>query len=365
MKTVCDVDACCGCMLCVEICPKQAVSIRDSLKAYNAIIDINKCIFCGLCSKLCQVNHPLSLKKSILWKQGWANDPSIRRSASSGGIASAISANFVRQGGIVCSCVFQNGEFVFKLAETEKEIKDFVGSKYVKSNPIGIYKKIQKYLNSGRDVLLIALPCQIAAAKQFVSNDNHLYTIDLICHGSSSPVFLNKYLKDNNIDINTINDLNFRKKNHFGLYNNNIVLKPSFAKDYYTITFLNSTIYTENCYHCVYATRKRVSDITIGDSWGSELSEEEKKLGVSLILCQTQKGKKLIELADLRLYDVDIEHAIQHNHQLKQPSNPNRMRHKFISMIQDGKKYNFAYKVCFPKKYIISNVKIILSKLHL
>ena len=352
-------------MLCVEICPKQAVSICDSLKAYNAVIDTNACVSCGLCSKFCQVNYPLPLSETIFWKQGWAKDSFIRCNASSGGVASAISASFVKQGGVVCSCVFQNGEFVFKIAKNEEEVKEFVGSKYVKSNPIGIYKRIQEYLNRGIKVLLIALPCQIAAAKRFVSNDELFFTIDLICHGSPSPIFLSKYLMDNNIDIRGIDKLNFRKKSHWGLYNNHIVLKPSFAKDHYTITFLNSTIYTENCYHCVYATEKRVSDITIGDSWGSDLSDEEKKLGISLILCQTKKGESLIEMADLCLHDVNIENAIEHNHQLSHPSIPNRMRPKFISMIQKGKNYNFAYKVCFPKKYIISTAKKILNFLRL
>ena len=38
--------------------------------------------------------------------------------------------------------------------------------------------------------------------------------------------------------------------------------------------------YTENCYSCRYASQSRVSDISLGDSWGSELSEEEKKKGI-------------------------------------------------------------------------------------
>lgn len=39
-----------------------------------------------------------------------------------------------------------------------------------------------------------------------------------------------------------------------------------------------------------------LSDITLGDSWGTELSGEVKN-GVSLILCQSEKGKELIESA--------------------------------------------------------------------
>lgn len=38
--------------------------------------------------------------------------------------------------------------------------------------------------------------------------------------------------------------------------------------DKYTLAFLNSINYTENCYNCQYAKIERVSDLTIGDSWG-------------------------------------------------------------------------------------------------
>lgn len=39
MKTVCELNKCAGCMACVDICPKGAIEIKDSLSAYNAEID--------------------------------------------------------------------------------------------------------------------------------------------------------------------------------------------------------------------------------------------------------------------------------------------------------------------------------------
>ena len=56
-----------------------------------------------------------------------------------------------------------------------------------------------------------------------------------------------------------------------------------------TAMFLNSTSYTENCYECKYAKTERISDLTLGDSWGSRLTEDEIHKGVSLALCQTEK----------------------------------------------------------------------------
>ena len=61
----------------------------------------------------------------------------------------------------------------------------------------------------------------------------------------------------------------------------------------------------------------RVSDITLGDSWGSNLDIQEQRKGISLILNQTQKGKELLEQSELELMDVELNRAIEHNHQLR------------------------------------------------
>ena len=82
------------------------------------------------------------------------------------------------------------------------------------------------------------------------------------------------------------------------------------------MTFLNSTTYTENCYQCQYAKIERPGDITLGDSWGSELEKSIQDKGISLVLCQNEKGKELIDQADLTLVDVDLKKAIESNHQL-------------------------------------------------
>lgn len=33
MNTVCEMDQCVGCMACIDICPKNAIKIVDSLKS--------------------------------------------------------------------------------------------------------------------------------------------------------------------------------------------------------------------------------------------------------------------------------------------------------------------------------------------
>ena len=82
-------------------------------------------------------------------------------------------------------------------------------------------------------------------------------------------------------------------------------------------------------------TLERVSDITLGDSWGTEYKEEEMN-GISLVLIQSEKGKELADVSDLVLKDVDLDNAVAHNHQLSHPSTLSPKREKFLSLIKTG-----------------------------
>ena len=328
MKTVCELNMCNGCMACVEKCHRNAITIKDDLKYYNALVDTKKCVDCGLCTKVCPRENDNDMSKPKWWYQGWA-DSEIREHASSGGAASAIIRAFIKNGGYVASCLFDSGKFVFEVTNEMSVARKFAGSKYVKSNPEKIYGKIQSLLKANQKVLFIGLPCQVAAVNQFIKDKTNLVTADLICHGTPSPYLLKKCLQEYGHDINTLTDINFRIKSLYELNRDGKPIAAFHTMDNYLIAFLHSYDYTENCYSCKFATLDRVSDITLGDSWGTELSGEVKN-GVSLILCQSEKGKELIESAGLNLLDVDINNAISHNEQLNKPSKCSKSRDQFF-----------------------------------
>ena len=77
------------------------------------------------------------------------------------------------------------------------------------------------------------------------------------------------YLKEKSVDIEELEGLNFREKTSFGL--RSVGKNNGFPRivDMYTYAFLKSIDYTENCYSCRYASQSRVSDISLGDSWGN------------------------------------------------------------------------------------------------
>lgn len=366
MKTVCEKDKCTGCMACIDKCPQDAIMIKDTMVAYNAVINENKCISCGLCEKICQNNVVLKRLEPQVWYQGWCSGEKRRCEGSSGGAAMALAAAFIQKGGKVASCMFYQGEFIFKLVSEEKDLVDFAGSKYVKSNPSGVYTIIKEELKKKVNVLFIGLPCQVAAVKQYVGDsleEAYLTTIDLICHGTPSPKMLEKFLSQYNIEAKRLNDIKFRTKGNFQISDNGKSLNNLKCADAYMISFLSSLSYTDNCYSCAYANIKRISDITLGDSWGTELSSDEWNKGISLILCQTNKGIDLLKNANMELKNVDLNNAIAHNHQLKKPSIAPIGRRVFFENLHKGMSFNLAVFKALPKECISQNIRGILNKI--
>ena len=364
MNTVCPVDQCTGCRVCEAKCPKNAIRLVDMLDKVYAEINEEQCIHCGLCERVCPNHNLVQKNEPIEWHQGWANDTEIRKTSSSGGIAAALTQSFIESGGYGCSCYFDKGEFAFYTTNSVEEACRFAGSKYVKTNPINAYNDVQKLLQKGEKVLFVGLPCQVAALKNSVpkSQQDNLYCVDLICHGTPSLELLKNFLKQHGVDIASLDDIRFRTKGKMGLNVKSVAMEGTV--DRYLISFLNALNYTEGCYNCQYACRPRVSDITLGDNWGTELSGELPK-GLSLILCMTEKGQKLLADADVNLVDVNVEKAVAENGQLNRPCAKPANRDKFFTAIKNGANYDRLVLKFFPKQSVRQIIKGVAIKLHI
>lgn len=363
MNTVCDANLCAGCMACVDICPRKAISVVDDIEHMNAVIDATLCVKCNMCHKICQENHPADLRKPQNWLEGWGTE-NIRATSSSGGFGQEIMHSMIRNGGAVAACRLEAGKFGFELFEDESRIPEFIGSKYVKSDPTGIYQAVKETLKTGKKVLFIGLPCQVSAMRNYVNDDKNLYTVDLICHGSPSSKLLCKAISEYGYDLTEVKAIYFRSADKFAIETQPAPIVPKGVQDRYTMAFLNGLCYTENCYSCHYAQTERVGDLTIGDSWGTELSGELSK-GVSLALCQTEKGKELLDMMEFDFHDVNIENAIQCNHQLRHPSDWPQEREKFFDDLHKGKSFKQAVFNAYPRTCIKQGVKELMIKLKL
>lgn len=363
MKTVCSANQCAGCMACADICPHKAVTVRVEPDQCIPEIDPAACTDCGLCRRICQNHNPAALHSPEQWLLGWASDPSLRQAGSSGGAAGAITQGFLASGGAVCSCAYDRGSFRFRIAESPEDAAAFAGSKYVKSSPAGAYRQIKALLQRGREVLMIGLPCQVAAAKLYVGSlEKNLYTVDLICHGTPSEKVLDVFLEQQKLRLN---DPQFRRKQSFRLSDGTAPIAPEGVRDRYTLAFLNGLSYTENCYSCPYAREERVCDLTLGDAWGAQLPPEETARGVSLVLCQSDKGLELLNRAKLTLFPADRELSLANNHQLRHPSEKPLGREEFLKGLACGGSFKKLVARQLPRQSRRQDLKACLSRLGL
>lgn len=364
MLTICEERMCAGCMACMDACPAGAVEVRPGIEFYHPVIDQDKCIDCGRCVEVCQQLHPAEFREPVAWYQGWAKDSIERGASSSGGFASAIARAFAASGGTVCACAFSGGRFGFEAVDDPGEIDKFRGSKYVKSDPSGACGAVRNLLRSGCRVLFIGLPCQVSAMRNFVGKklEERLYTIDLICHGTPSPQLLELFLREQGYKLGELDDIAFRCKAKFQLHDGTATLGEPGIVDRYLIAFLEGLDYTENCYSCSYARKERVSDLTLGDSWGTEL-EDEADRGVSLALCQTAKGEELLRTAGLILLPVDEDRATANNIQLNRPMECPAERSRFLDDIASGVPFGRAVKRALPGRCCRQDLKWVLARL--
>ena len=146
---------------------------------------------------------------------------------------------------------------------------------------------------------------------------------------------LRESIKGYGYDLSDLNAIYFRKHDRFAIKGEPVHILPEGVQDCYTRAFLRGLCYTENCYSCQYARPERVGDLTMGDSWGTEMKEELHK-GLSLVLCQTAKGQELLDMMDFKFFPVDKENSIRMNHQLCHPSAMPMQRKDFLNIWSKG-----------------------------
>lgn len=337
-------DKCTGCCACLNICPKDAISMNEDNEGFKyPVIDKDKCIKCGLCVTVCPtINEQIKINNIIKAYACINKDTDIRLKSSSGGIFSVVADYILNNNGIVFGAAFDkewNVEHTY--IEDIKDLDKLRTSKYVQSY-VGInYKYVREFLETGKLVLFTGTPCQVAGLKSYLGEDyDNLYCIDMICHGVPSPMVWRKYLKEN-YDVDDIQEINFRNKTtgwsdySFKVQYTNKAIIENIDSNLYMLGFLNNLYLRHSCYNCNFKTVERVSDITIADFWGINeiLPEMNDDKGTSLIFIQSNKGNVLFENIknNISLAEVDVEKSVHFNTAMIESVSKHRFRCKFFS----------------------------------
>lgn len=345
-------DLCSGCMACYNKCPFNAIQIKQDHEGFwRPEIIKDKCTNCGLCKKCCPAEEVLSNNsKNPSCFACACSDPILREKSSSGGIFGLL-ANYVREnGGYVCGAAFnENMKLHHVVVSPDNSIEPLFGSKYLQSNIGDTFKTVKDLLQQNKLVLFCATPCQIAGLNKYLGNPyENLITIDLLCHGASSPKIFEKYLKET-ISTEKIVNYTFREKslNEWGHSENiytdsqHVIRRLKGATDYFRM-FASCVTVMKACGTCKAATLPRQGDFTIGDAWGidgisSKLNDGK---GTSIVTLNNTKAEKLFDKLKNRLalnVSIPIEWVKTHGQPFIKPFKATTFHHdRFFELVKSN-----------------------------
>jgi len=357
VEQICAKSECYGCGACYNICPTGAIRmVPDEEGFLYPKIDQSKCTDCGKCKSVCQVYHDSPLEENFNQRYfAVKHSDKIRKTSSSGGLFTALSDYFLENEGFIVGAGYDdNFKVVHKLVSDEKGRNSLRGSKYVQSDMKDIYLKVGDLLDGGNLVLFTGTPCQVEGLNLFLQKDyKNLTTVDLVCHGVGSPKVFDSFLKyiqekagDKLVNYNFRDKkLGWRGYNVSAEYKNKKVTSKLWLKSF-NYLFSKNIINRPSCNTCKHFSYNRFSDITIGDYWGVEkyYPDFEDSLGVSLLMINTAKGKKLYKQIkdDLTQRKIRKEESKQ-NSLIRQPKK-SKVRDEFWNYFR-----NRGYKVAIKK----------------
>lgn len=351
---------CCGCTACAAVCPRHAIAMKEDEKGFfYPQIDPALCVDCGLCLQKCVFQNGYPARKTLEPSKAYAaryKEESEVMKSRSGGAFAALAREVLSMGGCVYGAGYDSkrGFSVVhhKCAESEKQLKELRGSKYVQSELRETYSEIRQKLEAGKTVLFSGTGCQVGGLYASLGREYpNLFTADLICHGAPSQKMWRDFLKMREKEKwKKVTAVSFREKAKKGWTKHFEELRFGDQK---TVTRIYSKLfgkayYRPSCFRCAYANMNRVGDITLGDLWGhenliGETWNDEK--GISLVMVNNEHGSELWSRARNAMDTIDITGADYSQPNLTRPTAKPR---DYEAFWKDYQNKGFRYIV---KKY--------------
>lgn len=359
--------SCCGCSACESACAKHAIKMQADQEGFvYPVVNEDLCVDCGLCSKVCPVANKCENDAPYVKSYGgYSTDQKVIDSCASGGIATALSIDTIRKGGVVFGVRFNEAYNAseYCIVRTEEELWSLCSSKYIQPSKSGIHKQIKEELKKDIPVLFVGCPCDVAALVRYLRKDyKNLLTCELFCAGITSAkvvegyrVFREKKVGSKLVAFNVRN----KEKGWFVQhikeeYQNGKVYYKNHFGTYLGYGFLNFR--RPSCYHCQYKKNTTMCDIKVGDFWGIKDTDPYwNPKGVSVILAKTQKGNEVLKtLPDFLLSEIDYTKATVNNAGFMAHPNENllkrRNRFAYVFIDQD-KGLEAACRATAPKSF--------------
>lgn len=347
MISINDKKDCCGCLACVQSCPKRCIRLLEDGEGFlYPSVDKDTCVGCGKCEKVCPMLCGTSKRTPEATYAATNLDEYVRSHSSSGGIFSLLSEYVIRHGGVVFGAAFNdNMEVVHSYTESVEGLAKFRGSKYVQSRTEDSLLDAERFLKEGRDVLYSGTPCQVAGLKSYLGKTyGNLLAVDFVCHGVPSPGIFREYLGEESrkgkiVDVNFRDKVTGWKNYSMTLLYDDTAKDPGciqseiFHKNLYMKGFLGNLYLRPSCHSCRFKEGGSGSDITLGDFWGidkirPELDDDK---GISLVIANNERADGLLKTLGCKLEEMPIGEAIKYNPSVSSSVNVPTYRNLFFA----------------------------------
>jgi coenzyme F420 hydrogenase subunit beta len=320
IKTIQDVvdwGLCTGCGACSSACAHggvtlvniEGVGIRPRFDSRSAACaeclsvcpgyEVDGDLATGRRAKRSEADHEFGAALEI-W-EGYASDPQIRHSGSSGGVLSALALYCLEREGM---------SFVLHTAKDDEkpwtnrtvqsrnrtEILARTGSRYAPASPCDGLRSIE---GSAGPCVFIGKPCDTSAVSRMrqirpALDQNLGLVLTFFCAGTPSARGTLDLLQSINVDSVEVKDLRYRGEGWPGkfkvLYDGGQEKSLSYSESWGALTRYRPA----RCHLCPDGLG-RVADISCGDAW--DKLEENGDPGRSLILVRTPRGQEMLRKA--------------------------------------------------------------------
>ena len=323
MNNISAFQKCSNCGACYNVCPVNAITVREDGLFYSLSVDEAKCLDCGLCQKVCPVNTPQEKQRVVRAYAAIHNDAQVVRSSSSGGVFRAIADRVIASGGVVYGAAYADNFQSVKLCSSEdRTLEDLQKSKYVESLVGLSFWDVKQHLERGSTVLYCGAPCQIAGLKRFLDKEyDALITCDFSCGGMPSHKLYQEWLSYLNEKLKaSVCSVDFRPKT-YGWSPHAIKVQAENGRTYsrlakedpYLDCFIGEHISVRDyCLECEFA-NNHYADIILADFWKykSISKVDNRNKGISLVLTNSGKGERVISSLSkqVALTELDMEKA--------------------------------------------------------
>ncbi len=380
MIRITDKSLCTGCTACMNACPAQCIVMRRDREGFDyPVANPDRCIGCGKCEKVCPVLNPHETSEPL--EAVAARNEKFMKMSSSGGLFPSVAEKTIGQGGVVFGAVVNEDMTVGHIdAEDMAGVERMRGSKYVQSDLYGTFDEVRCYLDEGRRVMFSGTPCQIAGLNSYLGKAyENLLTIDCACHGVPSPGLWEKYVKALEEESGgKMKNVRFRDKSRSWMHydtvytfdsgGRNPAVRRPYVKDPYMALFVQEMTLRPSCYKCPARHGRSGSDLTFADLWNvaCTVPEMNDDKGVSLVLINTEKGRRAVCEAEIDMRTVSKVEALKNNGGFAESVGMPEKRTEFFKghhSAPDLIRYMNGYVVRRPLRQMYKNVRMVLSSL--